>query len=503
MNLLESFCFCLIVCLNIGENAARQTVEGCPIYGCNTAGTFSHRANIPRSNVSIVWNSGPFSGVNPNALGCVGNDADLVCQYIGPNSTGLASFNARNGSVRWRDDILHYPPLPLMNIVGDVIGSDGSRLVKYDVDGQLYRPVIEFAPRNIYSMTLTDDGLLLMVSREGVLLTYETNGVPYSFIWLNDTVDAESGTFCPIAPAVINVNRAYIITEFKPANGSSKVIKLRRIYAVDIPKTMVGKMKVAWHLDMANLSIMTSDKTALSRRPIGKRRFRTQLPSTPQLLYSSVSNMLYASVPATNSTTPFVLSLRDKGTTAEMAFKIPVAASGMALYTTDTIHHAKSKPKKPSIHTSTLWLYDSTTITIWGVSPTNGTSLNTIELKKILQVNDLLVSSNISVSSNDAGGHVLFLSVKIEPEAQSGQFKQAFSKSELADSTSFAAAIDGSVSGGVLLWLLPVPLDAEVVGQFISIAGVGHPGASYRKDKTTCTLVAYAHGSEDFIFGIA
>lgn len=41
----------------------------------------------------------------------------------------------------WRDGILRFPVLPVMDIYGDVIGSDGHSLVLYMDDGSL-KPVI-------------------------------------------------------------------------------------------------------------------------------------------------------------------------------------------------------------------------------------------------------------------------------------------------------------------------------------------------------------------------
>jgi hypothetical protein len=51
-------------------------------------------------------------------------------------------LNVENGSLAWSDRVLHHPTLPIMDIYGDIVGTDGSKLVKYDVDGTLEKPVI-------------------------------------------------------------------------------------------------------------------------------------------------------------------------------------------------------------------------------------------------------------------------------------------------------------------------------------------------------------------------
>ena len=58
-------------------------VFSCPSYGCRPSGTFSFSLNPP-TNGTIAWTSSSFIGPVPDALGCVGNDNNIICQSNGP-----------------------------------------------------------------------------------------------------------------------------------------------------------------------------------------------------------------------------------------------------------------------------------------------------------------------------------------------------------------------------------------------------------------------------------
>ena len=54
-----------------------------------------------------------------------------------------------NGTVAWYGDSLRRPTLPIMDIYGDVIGTDGHSLVMYDSDGKIVKPQISLG-ENLY-----------------------------------------------------------------------------------------------------------------------------------------------------------------------------------------------------------------------------------------------------------------------------------------------------------------------------------------------------------------
>lgn len=56
---------------------------------------------------------------------------------------GYVSLNADNGSLVWSDKVLHRPSLPIMDVYGDIVGTDGRKLVMYEVDGTLVKPIVD------------------------------------------------------------------------------------------------------------------------------------------------------------------------------------------------------------------------------------------------------------------------------------------------------------------------------------------------------------------------
>ena len=59
---------------------------------------------------------------------------------------GLMGVSVKDGTITWRDPILRFPSLPLLDVSGDAIGSDGNNLVHYDADGKLVDSVIKLDP---------------------------------------------------------------------------------------------------------------------------------------------------------------------------------------------------------------------------------------------------------------------------------------------------------------------------------------------------------------------
>ncbi|KAH3894064.1 hypothetical protein DPMN_018221 [Dreissena polymorpha] len=93
---------------------------------------------------------------------------------------GYVSLYSTNGSLHWKDKILHYPSLTLLDNFGDVTESDGNKLVHYDQDGTRY-PVINLQDlRPMFNMALIGDDVqfLLFISENGNIVAMETNGVP-------------------------------------------------------------------------------------------------------------------------------------------------------------------------------------------------------------------------------------------------------------------------------------------------------------------------------------
>ena len=82
---------------------------------------------------------------------------------------------------------------------------------------------------------------------------------PHAGIWLNDTLDSETGTFIPLSnPATHSNNRFYILTAFRPHSrlAVSKDLKLR-LFAIDLFDSSVFRISIAWYYDftIANLKL--------------------------------------------------------------------------------------------------------------------------------------------------------------------------------------------------------------------------------------------------------
>jgi hypothetical protein len=56
--------------------------------------------------------------------------------YVSISYSGLMALDAATGSVRWRDFVLRFPTLPVLDEAGNLWGTDGSSLMHYDVNGK-------------------------------------------------------------------------------------------------------------------------------------------------------------------------------------------------------------------------------------------------------------------------------------------------------------------------------------------------------------------------------
>jgi hypothetical protein len=56
--------------------------------------------------------------------------------------SGYVSIGSKTGKQVWYDGVLHNPSLPVMDIEGDIIGTDGHYMVKYEADGTQVKPAI-------------------------------------------------------------------------------------------------------------------------------------------------------------------------------------------------------------------------------------------------------------------------------------------------------------------------------------------------------------------------
>lgn len=60
---------------------------------------------------------------------------------------GYTTLNPDTGMASWYGDVLKKPTLPLMDIYGDVIGTDGHNLVMFESDGKIVKPQINLGDK--------------------------------------------------------------------------------------------------------------------------------------------------------------------------------------------------------------------------------------------------------------------------------------------------------------------------------------------------------------------
>ena len=82
---MDAVLFLLTLCTLCLTLCGSQTILSCPSYGCKPSGSFSFALNYPHANASIAWSTDFFIGPIPNALGCVGNSNNIICQTNGPS----------------------------------------------------------------------------------------------------------------------------------------------------------------------------------------------------------------------------------------------------------------------------------------------------------------------------------------------------------------------------------------------------------------------------------
>ncbi|XP_050397566.1 uncharacterized protein LOC126815720 isoform X1 [Patella vulgata] len=277
--------FYLVTLLLCAFSATKgQVISGCPLYGCSPGGTFSLDSVITSADVEVAWtaqleNSTTAANVQ---LGCVSNENNIVC----PTSKGYVSLDPKTGKELWRRDILVKPSLPIMDVNGDIIGSDGRSLVMIDGDGTT-QPVIKLnvPVDSIYSLNLLDIGAFLIVSKNGEVIAYLINGVPLASLILTGEVDGHDGIFHPMAQPVISGNRAYILTEFKPKAQNVSKKFASRLIAIDVNKSVTDRIAVVWFMEL-------QDQSSLLHQPQSNANSHPPLSPNALKLVHNHTNLL-------------------------------------------------------------------------------------------------------------------------------------------------------------------------------------------------------------------
>ena len=441
-------------------------IEGCPLYGCRPSGSFSMYLDVPRKNVSIAWETKFVFDPVPDALGCVANDVNIICQSNGPFSEdkGYISLDGGNGTVHWRDKVLRFPSLPVMDNYGDVTGSDGTKLVHYDADGKLY-PVIPCDHlKPVLSLQLVGTDFLLLVSSSGEIVVRDTNAVPVGFLVLKANIKGCNGTFVPISQPVVNGNRFYALTEFLPKDDICERLHIQRLYAVDVRHSLDNRIKVAWYYNFQGIN-----KPSLSQNTSREQN----------LMWDSVNSLLYMKIPTSsnNPTKSTFYALKDSGNFSLLAFHFNIDVQHMAKFEANT--DANEMQMGSNVSTF-LWLasLNGTLSAITG----NGSIVRQIDMAKILR-SDVIITSKVVVARSIVNGSDILV-FSVQAKTVTSDFISILKHYNISgpDVSSLIIAVDATVdpeSNDVILWMFPVSGNMQVKGQVSGSRGV----ANQRKDQ--------------------
>ncbi|XP_061170311.1 uncharacterized protein LOC133179616 [Saccostrea echinata] len=466
-------------------------VSSCPCYGCRPSGTFSFSLSPP-TNASVAWTSQFFIGPVPNALGCVGNANNIICQSNGPREVGYLSLDVATGNLMWRDGILRFPVLPVMDVYGDVIGSDGHSLVLYMDDGTL-KPVIRMSDwvYPIFSLSITEDDIFMFVSKNGYVISYFPDGVCHASIPLPGELERVNGTFHPISTPVISGRRAYVLTQFIP-EGSKEPgnLGMRRLYAIDVIPRMVDRLHISWvinfEMEIPKKTMKRGNVVFFDQEEEEKLSDTEKVP--PRVMVNSDTDTVYVSLPAPSGTgsTKF-WAIRDNQTSniPEILFKTEYSLSSMATYEKGSDNQHTVNKRKDGLwekfgplrdntlrserereKPSSVWAVHNNKEIILEISPFSGSIIKSINISQVLK-SKAMVTSDIMVTRsnvNDAD-HLVFTATLVN--GPSVAFSDLCKSLGISKSENKNYVIQ--MEEDVLSWAIPTAKDLPGIGQ---IAGI-------------------------------
>ncbi|XP_061189656.1 uncharacterized protein LOC133197570 [Saccostrea echinata] len=469
-------------------------VESCPMYGCRPSGTFSYVLDIT-SNVSLAWPKSFVQGPYLNSLGCAANDVNIVCQANGLRDEGYVTLIPDNGTVAWYGDILRRPTLPIMDIYGDVIGTDGHNLVMFDSDGKIEKPLINLGESLFptYSLTLSEEnGIIAIVSRQGLLITKESNGIPHASMDFRAEEERTNGTFIPVAPPVVSGHRIYILTEFRPDYSIHQpdILGMQRLFAIDMKNVMMGRLETAWVFNferLDRLGPLVGEYQQNKQDARNENQEEVGFGVAPQILKNTDTDMIYVNLPPPEGVTNAVHLLwgfKDvsNGTDPDLIFKIPQPLSKIAMFESNSgpvVDKRKNKisgktykplTQRRKINNASLWGVSVNGKLILQLNSNDGTVKNQINLDSALNMTSSVVTSKIMVArSSDSSEDILIFGVQITPPKTgdgSKGFRKLKGKNTAKDSPKNYVV---SFRENKVNWVFETPNNREVKGQ---IAGV-------------------------------
>jgi hypothetical protein len=420
--------------------------------------------------VSVKWTTEFVLDPVPKALGCVADTVNIVCPSNGPFSEdkGYVSLYSENGTIRWRDHVLHFPTLPLLDNYGDVTGSDGVKLVHYDQNGKLY-PIIKcYGLKPMFSMQLVGNVYLLLVSELGGLVVRDTNAIPVAEIFLNATIQNTNGTFLPISQPVVNGQRFYLLTEFVPESEEfdPSVFNLQRLYAIDINDRPADIMTIAWYFNF-EMENRGHFKAEIVNRLDKIESISNSIQSKQNLLWDYSTQTVYVSLPPPYLGEPEMTStfwgLKDEGNFTRLTIRSSLNVNHFATFEPDS---DRGDFSQDTSKINKLWA--SSIVGVFYEVDAEGNVTRTIDLQTILGETVTVTSKVSLVRENDTATDILLFGATIGSER--GNRKESLTE-RAQDASSFVMALDTSVQSGKILWMVPVPAGFEVKGQIAGFNG--------------------------------
>ncbi|OWF49531.1 uncharacterized protein LOC110451769 [Mizuhopecten yessoensis] len=506
----------------VSRSCNAQAVNACPSYACNPRGTNSYTLSSPNSsqNAYVAWKTDFFIGPLPNTLGCVGNPNNIVCQSNGPKDVGYISLDVGTGSLEWASSLLRFPVLPIMDIFGDIIGTDGHYLVKIEDSGKTFSPIkIADVLFPMYSLLISANSLILLVSKSGAVIVYETEGIPEASIWLTGTVQQTNGTFLPIAMPIIHENRCYVLTEFKPDEGSPgaddpSILGMQRLYAIDMFQRMVDRLHITWYF---NFERETGSHKQFRERT-GRNKFVEEMDMDnnmnmnteeqvedlqPSVMFNVETNTVMVNLPPPEGSNagPTLWGLKDNGDTPTQLFRATAGLKQMAMFDTSTSTSGTALPEMtkhrsdgisagrfgPFPHGSKtsndagtdVWAVLTNLASIVQLSPLTGAIQKSVDVSTLLKVQKAQITSNLMVArSAGSNNDVLIFGVEVAIPPPNTEEARGFvllcEEHGLPVNLSVSTFVMG-VSGadGTLVWLVPLPDGLKAGGQITGIPLTG------------------------------
>ncbi|XP_069140754.1 uncharacterized protein [Argopecten irradians] len=509
------YIFAAVLFCAVFQTCNAQAVNACPSYACNPRGSFSYTLTYPNSSQSayIAWKSNFSIGPLPNTLGCVGNPNNIVCQSNGLKDVGYISLDVGTGSLVWASSLLRFPVLPIMDIFGDVIGTDGHYLVMIEDSGKMLAPIkIADVLFPMYSLLISANNLVLLVSKSGAVIVYEAEGIPEASIWLTGTVEQTNGTFLPVAPPILHENRCYILTEFKPDSDSPgandpKVLGLQRLYAIDMFQRMVDRLHITWYFNFereTGSQKLFRDRTENSDYVV-EMDMDSSMDSAgddsdvqPSLMFNVETNTVMVNLPPPENSNagPTLWGIKDGGDDPTQLFRVTAGLKQMAMFDTSTSvstlpEVTKHRPDGtasgafgPFPHRSRtsnqdgthVWAVQTNEDTIVQISASTGEVVNTINVPSILKAQKAQITSNLMVArSSNSVEDVLIFGVEVTA-SQNMEEMQGFillckEHGLPVDDLTFVVGVSGS--NGQLKWMVPLPDGLKAMGQIAGIPLTG------------------------------